>query len=161
MRVILAVLLAVPLGVLVAVLLAALLLFLNCRLAAWWLRRRRRIHVVINADAARMFADMRAEAVRTPPPEAHVRANAFLESFLDDEQRAQFREVRSFDVTVRDRTYRISGGSVYRFTKGNGRDKYCIGTRRHYVPDADNMLAQKLLLETNERQFLRTANKIG
>ncbi len=99
-------------------------------------------------------------AASTPPLEAQQRSRALLESFLDKDQLARFKANGTFDVIVRDRRYLITGGNVHRFTKHGVNDaRYCIVTGGH-VPHCDNMLAQKFLLEADEKRFLRIANNV-
>jgi hypothetical protein len=88
---------------------------------------------------------------------ARRRAEALLWAWLSPAQRRQYRARRWFEVTTASgRRYRILRGGVVRLDpRGSG---YCIEATSP-VPVADEMLANKLLLETNERRFLATAHR--
>jgi hypothetical protein len=98
--------------------------------------------------------------------EADQRAEALLKCFLSSSQRAQYEAERAFEViTCRSgvtRTYRLRkgwAGNVFLLDdKGRQVEKYCIHPDVA-VPEADNLVAQKLLLESNEEEFLRVANR--
>jgi hypothetical protein len=89
--------------------------------------------------------------------QARLRAEALLWAWLSPAQRKQYRARRWFEVTTASgRRYRIlRGGVVRRDPRGSG---YCIEATSP-VPVADEMLASKLLLETDERRFLATAHR--
>jgi hypothetical protein len=89
--------------------------------------------------------------------QARRRAEALLWAWLSPAQRKQYRARRWFDVTAASgRRYRVLRGAVVRLhPRGSG---YCIEATSP-VPVADEMLANKLLLETNERRFLATAHR--
>ena len=78
-------------------------------------------------------------------------------AWLSPAQRQQYRARRWFEVTAASgRRYRIVRGGVVRLDpRGSG---YCIEATSP-VPVADEMLANKLLLETDERRFLATAHR--
>jgi hypothetical protein len=88
---------------------------------------------------------------------ARRRAEALLWSWLSPAQRRQYRRRRWFEVsTASGRRYRILRDGVVRLgPRGSG---YCIEATSP-VPVADEMLANKLLLETDERRFLATAHR--
>jgi hypothetical protein len=73
--------------------------------------------------------------------QARLRAEALLSAWLSPAQRKQYRARRWFEVTTT--------------PHGSG---YCIEATSP-VPVADEMLANKLLLETDERRFLATAHR--
>jgi hypothetical protein len=89
--------------------------------------------------------------------QARLRAEALLWAWLSPAQRRQYRARRWFEVTTASgRRYRILRGGVVRLhPRGSG---YCIEATSP-VPVADEMLADKLLLETDERRFLATAHR--
>jgi hypothetical protein len=89
--------------------------------------------------------------------QARLRAEALLWAWLSPTQRKQYRARRWFEVTTASgRRYRILQGGVVRFDpRGSA---YCIEATSP-VPVADEMLANKLLLETDERRFLATAHR--
>ena len=88
---------------------------------------------------------------------ARLRAEALLWTWLSRAQRRQYRRRGWFEVTTASgRRYRILRGGVVRLDPhGSG---YCIEATSP-VPVADEMLANKLLLETDERHFLATAHR--
>ena len=88
---------------------------------------------------------------------ASRRAEALLWAWLSPAQRRQYRARRWFEVTTASgRRYRILRGGVVRVQpRGSG---FCIEATAP-VPVADEMLANKLLLETDERRFLATAHR--
>jgi hypothetical protein len=88
--------------------------------------------------------------------QARLRAEALLCAWLSPTQRKQYRARRWFEVTTASgRRYRILQGGVVRLDpRGSA---YCIEATSP-VPVADEMLANKLLLETDERRFLATAH---
>jgi hypothetical protein len=88
---------------------------------------------------------------------ARARAEALLQAWLSPDQRAQYRSRRWFEVTTASgRRYRVLPSGVVRLEpRGSA---YCIEATSR-VPIADEMLANKLLLETDERRFLATAHR--
>ena len=89
--------------------------------------------------------------------EAEKRAEALLLNWLSGQQREQYRSHRWFDVlTPGGNRYRIRPGKVVQLDAR--RSAYCIEAIP-WVPAADQMLAKKLLLETDERRFLATAHR--
>jgi hypothetical protein len=80
-----------------------------------------------------------------------------LWAWLSPAQRKQYRTRRWFEVTTASgRRYRVLRGGVVRVDpRGSG---YCIEATSP-VPVADEMLANKLLLESDERRFLATAHR--
>jgi len=88
--------------------------------------------------------------------QARLRAEALLWAWLSPAQRKQYRARRWFEVTTTSgRRYRILREAVVRLhPRGSA---YCIEATSP-VPVADEMLANKLLLETDERRFLATAH---
>ena len=99
----------------------------------------------------------RAWAARGRRRRARRRAEALLWAWLSPAQRRQYRRRGWFEVTTASgRRYRILRGGVVRLDpRGSG---FCIEATAP-VPVADEMLANKLLLETNERRFLATAHR--
>jgi len=89
--------------------------------------------------------------------EAARRAEALLVGWLSSDQRAQYRRRGWFEVrTAAGHRYGIWPGRVVRLdVRGAG---YCIEATTP-VPVADEMLANKLLLETDEGRFLATAHR--
>ncbi len=98
--------------------------------------------------------------------EAERRATELLLDHLDAQQIADFKRARRFVVHSRDgeRAYRIQygkQGNVYLLDKDRRTPvaSYCIHPDINCCPTEDVMLAQKLLLEADEKEFLRIANR--
>lgn len=129
----------------------------------------------INADGLNYgFGDFHVENmpadIRLPQRPAHVaitqeaiaRARTLLLACLSDAQREAFEAHGYFEVvTASGQRYRITrgwGGNVLLIVNDKPAARFCIHPSQ-YVPEEDNMLAQKLLLEHDEPTFLRTANR--
>jgi hypothetical protein len=94
--------------------------------------------------------------------EALARAERLLLSCLDEIQRDRFQKERVFEVIGRSRRrylveYGWAGNVKILDETGKAVTKLCIHPVRP-VPVPDNLLAQKLMIETDEEQFLKTAN---
>lgn len=99
---------------------------------------------------------------------AQRRARALLVQHLTTEQRRTYEAYAYFDVDVGGKTYRIrqgTHGNVRLLEKPTGPrmavpavEKISFCAQPSGVPDEDAMLAQKLMLETEERKFLEIAN---
>lgn len=105
----------------------------------------------------------RATTAAKERQEASERATALLREHLDESQRSSYDLFKEFLV-------KCQSGKVYRIKKGISGNvnllnddgvpiiQFCIHPDVS-VPAEDNMLAQKLLLETDEKGFCRIANK--
>ena len=111
--------------------------------------------VETDADkAARIERRVKAEA-------AASRADQLLISFLEPSQAESYKRDRRFDVPVGDRIYRIHkgrAGNVHLIENGKPVAKLCAHPAV-WTPDGDTMLAQLLMIKTNEAEFLKTANR--
>ena len=88
--------------------------------------------------------------------QARLRAEALLLAWLSPDQRAQYRARGRFEVvTSAGHRYRICPGGVVRLDPRGW--AYCIEATSP-APVADELLATKLLLETDEHSFLLTAH---
>jgi hypothetical protein len=89
-------------------------------------------------------------------------AERLLRECLTPSQLEEFERQASFKVDVDGKIYRVkkgwSGNVEELDTEGKRVANYCIQPRDS-LPVYDNMLAQKLLLECNEPEFLRIANR--
>ena|ERR1017187_5318447 len=100
--------------------------------------------------------------------EADDRATGLLLAHLSPDQREQYEKDRCFEVHIADkksvRRYRITqgwAGNVFLVDEqGKKIKKFCIHPTKS-VPYADNLLAQKLLLEADEERFLSIANHLA
>lgn len=95
--------------------------------------------------------------------EAQHKADILLNEFLTRRQRKSLKELGHFEViTPRGKTYRIRRGrsnNVREINEDGNEIAMLCAHPTEYVPDADTMLAQKLMLETAEEEFLRIANR--
>lgn len=89
------------------------------------------------------------------------RSRSILMSLLDKTQQAEFKKKKSFHVVGKDDfVYLVTGQyqhNVFRIEGGRRTFEYCIVTK-NYVPLYDQMLSQKLLLESNPQMFLGISN---
>jgi flagellar biosynthesis GTPase FlhF len=126
--------------------------------------QRRREETTRAEEARRRAEEERRkteEERRKAEQEAKDRAEALLLRYLSEQQKEQLRLHNYFHVVVGEDTYRIKRGFAgnVKLLDKEGREirSFCIHPRER-VPDADAMLAQKLMLETDLPQFLKTAN---
>jgi heme exporter protein D len=88
--------------------------------------------------------------------QARQRAEALVLAWLSPDQRAQYRSRGRFEVTTAaGHRYRVCPGGVVRLDPRGW--AYCIEAATP-VPVADELLAFKLLLETDEQRFLAAAH---
>lgn len=92
--------------------------------------------------------------------EGNRKALKLLKEMLTREQRRELLKEKRFHVLGQDgKTYRITPKEIHNVFELDGDrvvKEFCIVTRG--LPSYDQMLAQKLLLETNIAEFLRIAN---
>jgi hypothetical protein len=89
--------------------------------------------------------------------QARRRAEELLLAWLSPQQRLQYRAGGRFEVTTAaGHRYRVCPGGVVRLDRRGW--AYCIEATTS-VPVADELLAFKLLLETDEPRFLATAHR--
>lgn len=93
---------------------------------------------------------------------ASLKAEQLLISCISEQQAKEYLEKGYFETTIQDKRYRIKkgiAGNVFLIDdKGKERYRYCIHPSQ-VVPSQDNMLAQLLMLHSDERKFLATANR--
>jgi hypothetical protein len=91
---------------------------------------------------------------------AKRRARRLLTSNLTKEQHESLEKFGFFEVVVEGKTYRIRQGTHgnVRLLGADGKESKSFCIQPNGVPDEDAMLAQKLMLETDEASFLRIAN---
>ncbi len=91
---------------------------------------------------------------------AERKAKSLLYRFLNREQKRELHLQKSFTVLGGDgRTYQVTWGScnnVRLLENGRPRFSLCL-VSKEFLPTADLMLAQKVLLEADPDRFLRTA----
>lgn len=108
------------------------------------------------AERAKREAAAKAEA-----EVAASRADILLMSFLSDSQADQYKRDSRFDLVINGRTYRINkgrSGNIQLIENGKPVAKYCAHPEI-WTPDGDTMLAQMLMLKTDEARFLQVANR--
>lgn len=88
---------------------------------------------------------------------AKVAATELLRSQLNPDQLEQFEQTGHFDVRIKDRIYQITPGRKVHALHEKEKPFLCIAPYGHELPNEDVALAQKLLLEANEKEFLKTA----
>lgn len=97
---------------------------------------------------------------RKEAAEADLKAIELLKSCLSPEQKEEYEQKKCFHLIVGDKKYRIkqgSHGNVELIDKdGRVKRTFCVQPRG--VPEGDAMLAQKLLLATDEKRFYELAN---
>jgi hypothetical protein len=93
--------------------------------------------------------------------EAQKRAEELLRSCLTPQQVEELDQKHHFHLLVGTRKYRVNRGRTRNIELIDEQGKVVKRLCAHpqdLVPDADTMLAQKLMLETNEQEFLKIAN---
>jgi len=92
---------------------------------------------------------------------AESRAEQLMLSLLMPDQVQQYKDHGYFETLVDDRVYRIKkgrAGNVELIVKGKPAMRYCAHPL-DWTPAPDAMIAQFLMLKTNEKKFIETANK--
>lgn len=108
-------------------------------------------------ERRRLEAEERERVTR----EARERAERLLVDSLSPAQLQQLKEMDAFIVQLETRRYKIRRGQKVVELNEQGREValHCIHPSDYQIPVADVMLAQKLMLETDESAFLRIANR--
>ena len=90
-----------------------------------------------------------------------VRAKTLLLEHLTPEQKDSLEKFMAFYVqTASGRRFQIrQHGRVKEYVGDKSVAEYCINSVDSYVPSFDEMLSKKLLLETDELEFLRGARR--
>lgn len=118
---------------------------------------------VVETEAQRKEREQREKEWQEKEDARRARAKNVLVSVLNEKQREQFEAEKHFELEVNDRLYRVKPGMrVERLEKGSKKvlSYFCIHASHEYnLPAEDVALSQKLLLETNETEFLRVANE--
>lgn len=114
-------------------------------------------------QAPRMPATQQHQEQQNPMVRARERAGALLKEELSPRQARQFEEHGVFLVTGSrtGRVYEVEfgrAGNVYQVMDGRRVRCFCMHVIDN-LPTADNVLAQKLMLECDEMRFLRMANQ--
>ena len=108
----------------------------------------------------RLKEEMKREAKREA---AARRAEKLLFTILTPSQVKQYTDDAHFDLPINGRVYRIRAGrsgNVQLIEAGKPKFQYCAHpTDAHDTPIPDVMLSQLLMLQSNEAEFLRIANR--
>ena len=119
---------------------------------------RHEAHVLCRREYLRRIAAQRQKRLARIK---ELRAKRLLNQCLDQEQRQTLKERDHFYMrTASGKLYRIEygrAGNVFLMEGDLVARRYCIHPD-DYCPNYDTMLMQKLMLETDEEQFLRMAN---
>lgn len=119
-------------------------------------------YVVSETEEQRAARIVREQQQMEAKKAAMGRAEELLLACLTDEQRESYLKDGYIDTNVKDKTYRIEkgfAGNVYLVEKQVKKARFCIHPTDFRLPQQDAMLAQLLLLNTDEDQFLKTANR--
>ncbi len=112
-------------------------------------------------EALREAAARRVEA-EVLRDQADKRAEQLLLAHLSPEQQRDWRRAQYFELITKGGRYRLykgwAGNVALIGENGAEISRYCIHPRE-VIPEADNLLAQKLMLELEEAEFLRIANR--
>jgi hypothetical protein len=92
---------------------------------------------------------------------AEARAEQLMFTILKPEQVRQYRDHGYFETHVNERIYRIKkerSQNIEQIEKGKPILRLCAHPSE-WMPDADNMVSQLLMLRTDEKKFLEIANR--
>ena len=114
-------------------------------------------------DQANIKRDEKLKEIAEQRKVAKQKAERLLKRHLTKEQEDQYEDEKTFHVISENgHRYEVDcqkrSENVYKLDKRGRRImRYCIHARSD-IPLPDNALAQKLMLEHNEKEFLRVAN---
>lgn len=110
----------------------------------------------------KIWRDLKIREEKERKELAELTAQALLEDLITDEQMEYYKETGRLVVKGRKHDYVITGSEgVQRIEKDKVVD-LCIHFKEQYkYPASDNVIALKLLLENDEKEFLRIANNHG
>jgi len=114
-------------------------------------------------EAERQAAEWRAaeEKRRAEEVKAEATAKELLDAFLTPEQQQTMEKINAIAVkSQNNKTYLVKKGERVQELNDAGKvvAEYCIVPQAQ-LPLHDRMLIQKLMLENNEAEFLKTANR--
>lgn len=92
---------------------------------------------------------------------ADSRADLLLASLLTPQQATQYREKQHFELVINGKVYRMNKGrtgNVQLIENGKPVAQYCAHPEM-YVPHGDTLVAQMMMLKTDEAAFLKVANR--
>ena len=111
----------------------------------------------------RIERETRELAYKVKRDGADKRAETLLMCILNNEQKKQYAEFGYFETEINDKIYRIRkghSGNVRILKNGKEIEQYCAHPSDAYIiPEHDSMIAQYLMLRTDEKAFLAKANR--
>lgn len=118
----------------------------------------------VQQERARVENELRLQEARERTAKAEERASLLLMMLLNLAQYADWRDRQGFIVIAASgRRYQIKkgyAGNVYELDKDDRRiASYCGHISSSDGPAIDNMIAQKLMIESDEQRFLQIANQ--
>lgn len=123
--------------------------------------------VILNEYRIPSSQPLRQPAAMPPVVTRHLKsskeeklAEILLLENLNEKQREEYKRLKSFKVIVKDKIYRIKRGRVGNIELIDDAGivaRYCVHPSIA-CPDEDTMLAQKLMLENDEKELLKLAN---
>lgn len=119
------------------------------------------IDAPLETEAQKAERQQRLDKLREAERAAELRAEEVLLMCLNPVQEMEYRQHGCFHLQVNERRYRINKGrtgNVELIHEGLPVYRYCAHPDL-WTPDQDVMLAQMLMLQTDEKRFLATANR--
>lgn len=120
-----------------------------------------RQNVYQETDEMRLTREVNARKASEERDAAVRRAEMLLLSLLSDKQVESYKKEKLFDVEVAGKVYRLRKDQRVALMGEKNVEKvlYCIHPSwEHHLPAEDVLISQKLLLEADEKEFLRIAN---
>lgn len=116
----------------------------------------------VQHDINKLWGDIRIMEEHRRKEQAELTAQSLLEDLISKEDLEYYRETGRLLVKGRKYDYVIfKDAGVYRVDKDKIHD-LCIHLKKQYgFPKTDNVISLKLLIEANEKEFLKTANNHG
>ena len=118
---------------------------------------------IVETDEQRTERETCELAYQVKRDGADKRAEELLMCILNDKQKDQYIKFGYFETEINDKIYRIRKGRSgnVRVLKGDKEiEKYCAHPSDAYaIPEHDSMIAQYLMLRSDEKAFLAKANR--
>jgi hypothetical protein len=116
----------------------------------------------VQRDIDSAWREIRIKEEKKRKERVELTAQKLLEDLISEEELALYRDTGRLVVKGRQFDYVLNKDvGVYKVDKDKIRD-LCIHLRNRYAfPASDNIISLKLLIESNEKEFLRVANDHG